>query len=128
MSTGEQWNDHRMEGVIGNLLRTGVILSAALVAAGGSVYLARHGGERVDRGIFRGEPADLRSMGGILHDAFALHGRGIIQLGLLVLIATPVARVAFSVFAFLREGDRLYVAVTLVVLAVLLYSLGLGTV
>lgn len=52
MSTGEQWNDHRMEGVIGNLLRTGVILSAALVAAGGSVYLARHGGERVDRGFF----------------------------------------------------------------------------
>jgi uncharacterized membrane protein len=80
----------------------------------------------VDRGVFRGEPADLRSAGGILRYAFGLSGRGIIQLGLLVLIATPVARVAFSVFAFLREGDRLYVGVTLVVLALLLYSLGVG--
>jgi uncharacterized membrane protein len=128
MGTNEQWNDQRMEGIIGNLLRAGVIFSATLVIAGAVVYLARHGGERVDRGIFRGEPADLRSMGGILRDAFALRGRGIIQLGLLVLIATPVARVAFSVFAFYREGDRLYVVVTLVVLAVLLYSLGLGAV
>ncbi len=126
MGRGEQWNDRRMEALIGNLLRAGVILSATLVAAGAILYLTRHGGERVDRGVFRGEPADLRSVGGILRYAFALSGRGIIQLGLLVLIATPVARVAFSVFAFLREGDRLYVGVTLVVLALLLYSLGVG--
>jgi uncharacterized membrane protein len=56
-------------------------------------------------------------------------GRGWIQLGLLLLIATPIARVVFSVAGFILERDRLYVTFTLIVLAVLLYSLlgsGLG--
>ena len=56
----------------------------------------------------------------------ALDGPGLIQTGLLVLIATPVARVAFSAFAFAAQGDRAYVVITLVVLAVLGFSL-LGT-
>jgi uncharacterized membrane protein len=46
----------------------------------------------------------------------------IIQLGILLLIATPVARVAFALVAFAIERDRLYVAVSLIVLAVLLFS------
>jgi uncharacterized membrane protein len=50
-------------------------------------------------------------------------GRGWIQLGLLLLIATPVARVAFSVYAFARQRDFLYVGVTLIVLTVLLFGL-----
>jgi uncharacterized membrane protein len=65
-------------------------------------------------------------MSGIVRDALTLRGRGIIQLGLLLLIATPVARVAFSVAAFAFQRDRLYVVVTLVVLAILLYSLTSG--
>jgi len=73
-----------------------------------------------------GEPTDLRTLSGIVRDALALRGRGIIQLGLLLLIATPVARVAFSVAAFAIQRDRLYVVVTLMVLAILLYSLTSG--
>jgi uncharacterized membrane protein len=68
----------------------------------------------------------LRTFSGILADATAFRGRGIIQLGLLLLIATPVARVAFSVVAFALERERLYVIVTLAVLAVLLFSLAGG--
>ena len=49
--------------------------------------------------------------------------RGIIQFGLVLLIATPVARVAFSVAAFALQRDNTYVAITLIVLAVLLFSL-----
>jgi uncharacterized membrane protein len=45
------------------------------------------------------------------------------QLGLLLLIATPIVRVAFSAVAFALEGDKMYVLFTLLVLAVLLYSL-----
>jgi uncharacterized membrane protein len=45
------------------------------------------------------------------------------QLGLLLLIATPIARVMFSAVAFAMERDRMYVGFTLIVLAVLLYSL-----
>ena len=73
--------------------------------------------------MFRGEPADLRSLGGIVGDALSLRGRGIIQLGLLLLIATPVARVAFAVFAFARQRDWIYVTVSLIVLSLLIYSL-----
>ena len=73
--------------------------------------------------VFVGEPADLRNVSGIVRDALALRGRGLIQLGLLLLIATPVARVAFSVVAFAMQRDRLYVVVALIVLAVLMCSL-----
>jgi uncharacterized membrane protein len=60
---------------------------------------------------------------GIVERSFHFSGRGIIQLGLLFLIATPVARVAFAIYGFAAEGDRLYVGFTIIVLVVLLYSL-----
>lgn len=114
-----------MEAIIGNLLRAGVLLAAAVVLAGGALFLVRHG-SAPHYGIFQGEPADLRTPSGVLADAVALRGRGVIQLGLLILLATPVARVAFSVFAFAMQRDLLYVIVTLVVLAVLVFSLAGG--
>jgi uncharacterized membrane protein len=58
-----------------------------------------------------------------LKASLALDPVGIIQLGILILIATPVVRVAFSVFAFAEERDWMYVVVTLVVLGLLLFSL-----
>ena len=117
------WTDQRMEILIGQLLRTGVLLSAFIVVLGGSVYLVRHGHAHAEYRVFRGEPADLRTVGGIVRSTLALRGRGIIQLGLLLLIATPVARVAFSIFGFAEEHDRLYVVITVIVLLVLTYSL-----
>jgi uncharacterized membrane protein len=117
------WTDERFEQAVGNLLRTGVMLAAAVVLVGGVVYLVRHGNEVADYRAFHGEPEDLRTLTGIERSAVSLRGRGLIQLGLLLLIATPVARVVFSVFAFARQRDRMYVVFTLIVLAVLLYSL-----
>lgn len=123
MQVGRTWNDQRIEDVVGNLLRAGVFLSALVVVFGAGIYLVRHGRSPVDYRVFRGEPADLRSVSGIIREAWALRGRGIIQLGLLLLIATPVARVAVATFGFAAERDRMYVVFTLVVLLVLLYSL-----
>lgn len=120
------WSDDKVETMMGNLLRIGVVLAAVVVLLGGSIYLFRHGTEQPVYQVFRGEPDDLRSIRGIVSDVAAFRGRGIVQLGLLLLIATPVARVVFSLYAFLRQGDRIYVAVTLVVLTVLLYSLAGG--
>jgi uncharacterized membrane protein len=117
------WSDEQVERVIGSLLRVGVLLSAAVVLAGGIIYLVRHGSDAVGHHFFQGEPAELRSFPGIVEEALTLSGRGVIQLGLLVLIATPVARVVLAAFAFARQRDFTYVAVTLAVLAVLLYSL-----
>ena len=118
--------DHRDEAVektVGNILRTGVGLAAVIVVTGVAIYLARHGGSRPDYHSFQGEPEDLRTIPGIISRALRFSGRAIIQFGLLVLIATPVARVAFSVYAFARERDRAYVGITLFVLGLLLYSL-----
>jgi uncharacterized membrane protein len=117
------WTDQRIENILGNLLRAGVLLSALVVLIGGMVYLLRHGHAPVDFRAFHGEPADLRNAHGIVRDTLALRGRGIIQLGLLLLIATPVARVAFSIFGFAEERDRMYVVFTLIVFSILLYSL-----
>ena len=116
----------KIDNFIGNLLRTGVALSGAIVFAGGLVYLVRHGSEMPAYHIFRGEPADLRTLRGIIDDAFSLRGRGIIQLGLLLLIATPIARVAYLVYAFARQGDRLYSLTALVVLLLLFLGLTSG--
>jgi uncharacterized membrane protein len=121
--TSGAWSDRRTESVIGALLRIGVLLSAGFVLCGGLIYLVRHGTSAPDYRMFHGESTDLRTLSGIWSYALSFHGRGIIQLGLLILIATPVARVAFSVVAFALERDRLYVVITLVVLSVLLLSL-----
>ena len=116
------WTDQRIENILGNLLRAGVLLSALVVLIGGVVYLLRHGHSPVDFRVFRGEPADLRDVRGIIRDTLSLRGRGIIQLGLLLLIATPVARVAFSIFGFAKEHDRMYVVFTVIVFSILLYN------
>ena len=117
------WTDQRIENILGNLLRAGVLLSALVVLIGGVIYLLRHGHSAVDFRVFRGEPADLRDIRGIVSETLTLRGRGIIQFGLLLLIATPVARVAFSIFGFAEERDRMYVVFTLIVFSILLYSL-----
>ncbi len=116
--------DKRVDEIIGMLLRTGVTLAALVVFAGAIFYLARYGSTPAHYAVFRGEPSDLNHIFAILRDAFAGHPRGVIQLGILLLIATPVARVIFTVFAFAYERDWTYVVITLIVLTLLLYSLG----
>src|SRR5580700_5717072 len=115
----KKWGDQEIEVVIGNLLRVGVVLSALVVLLGGIPFLINHGAAKPQYRIFVGEPEDLRGVGSVVRFARAEHSRGIIQFGLLLLIATPIARVVFSVYAFARERDWLYVGITLVVLAVL---------
>jgi uncharacterized membrane protein len=117
------WSDQRIETIMGDLLRAGVVFSAIVIFVGAFVYLRHQGDLQPHYGVFRGEPADLRSVKGVLQDAFKRDGSGVIQLGLLLLIATPVARVVFSVFAFAAQRDWLYVGFTLAVLAVLGFSL-----
>jgi uncharacterized membrane protein len=115
--------DEKVETILGNLLRTGVVVSAVVVALGAMVYLFRHGLELPDYKSFKGEPADLKSVGGIVRDVLDSKGRGIIQFGLLLLVATPVMRVLLSVIVFMKQYDKKYVAITLIVSFLLIYSL-----
>jgi uncharacterized membrane protein len=126
---------------IGHLLRVGVITSAAVILAGGVIYLYYHGGaSAVDRHTFKPMPPEFSEPGAIARAAILGQrsedseegpavplsngrGRALIQLGLLLLIATPVLRVAFSILAFSRQRDFVYVFLALIVLSVLIYSL-----
>jgi uncharacterized membrane protein len=117
------WTDRKIEEIVADLLTVGVAVSALVVVAGACLYLARYGHSSADYRVFKGEPTDLRNLLGIAHSAKQLRSRGIIQLGLVCLIATPVARVAFSIWGFAAEHDRLYMIFTGIVLIVLLYSL-----
>ncbi len=123
MAWMQSWTDRQIEEIVADLLRTGVTLSAIVVFVGACFYLARYGHAPADYRVFQGEPSDLRNLRGIIHSAKELRSRGIIQLGLLCLIATPVARVAFSIWGFAAEHDRLYMIFTGIVLVILLYSL-----
>ncbi|MGH9606825.1 MAG: DUF1634 domain-containing protein [Terracidiphilus sp.] len=116
-------NDQRLEEIIGQLLRAGVLLAAAVVLAGGVVYLIQHPSGTIDYKTFNPGPMSLRSLSGIFKLAATLNSEGIIQLGLVLLIATPVARVVMAIAGFYLERDRMYVVVSSIVLAVLLFSL-----
>jgi len=124
--TPSRISEHEIEQVIGRLLQFGVLLAAAVTLLGGVMLLLHHGATAVSYSIFQGEPAYLRSLTAIVRAAFAGDAMAVVQFGLLLLIATPVARVAFTLVAFAVQRDRLYVLVTTIVLALLLYGLVFG--
>ena len=113
----------RLAREVGGILRLGVILSSAVIVLGLVPFLAREGARHADYHVFRGEPAVFRTVPDVLAYAAQAHPRGIMQLGVLLLIATPFARVALCLVEFARERDRLYIGVTLVVLLTLSWGL-----
>ena len=115
--------DERLETIVANLLRTGVSIAAAVVLIGGIGYLMHQGEQPANYHTFHPEPGVDRTLRGILTGAARFDWLSIIQFGLLLLIATPIARVAFALVAFGLEKDRVYVTVTAIVLAILLYGL-----
>ena len=116
-------NDRRLETIIGRLLQIGVLVAAATVFAGGVLYLIQSHAGRVNYRSFAPGNSELLSLPGIVHSAVHFQSLGLIQFGLLLLIATPVARVAMAVVGFALERDRLYTVVSLIVLLILAFSL-----
>ncbi len=117
------WTDEHVDLLIGNLLRYGVLAAAAIALIGGVPYLVTYWHAPHTYHTFHGAPPGLNSVRGILAGARALDSRAIVQFGLLLLIATPIARVALSLLAFAKQRDRTYVIITTIVLGILLWSL-----
>jgi uncharacterized membrane protein len=115
--------DQRLEVIIGYTLRIGVITAAVIVLIGGVLHLVENGSTTPHYHTFHAASKHSDNLSGMVRNIQALNSRGIIQLGLLVLIATPIVRVMLSVVAFALEGDLLYGAATLLVLGILLYGL-----
>lgn len=130
--TKEFWEARDVELYIGKLLRYGVMLSCGITLIGGVLYLYQHHGHAVDYSPtpddmpFPGVDHCLRELSTIFPRILQLDGAAIIQLGVCVLIATPIIRVAFSAVAFLIEKDYLYVVITLTVLAIIVANMLLG--
>lgn len=127
----EFWGERDVEQYIGKLLRYGVMLSCAITIFGGVIYLCQHKGVMVDyspvpTGMAFGVDEYLRELNTIFPRMLDFDGAAIVQFGVLVLIATPIIRVAFSAFSFLIEKDYLYVVITLIVLAIILANMFLG--
>lgn len=110
-----------MNAVIGWILQGGVMISSAVIGAGIILWLARSGQHASQQVLVF--PHTLGEVGSGL---LALQAQAIIALGLLLLLATPVVRVAASIVAFGLEHDRRYVLITTIVLVVLILSFLLG--
>ncbi len=118
--------DERIETMLAGLLRGGVMLAGAVVLVGAALYLVRYGSAAPHYAVFRGEPDTLRSIEGIVSRALTGHPRGIIQLGLLILVATPIARVIVASLAYARAREYRFAILGLIVLGVILWSLVSG--
>lgn len=116
-------SEQLLENLLSNLIKYGVLIASTCVLLGGILYLVHHGHEPVEYQFFRGEPSQFRSPAGVVNAVFCGSSRGIIQLGLLLLIATPILRVIISLLTFIWRREFIYVMLTLLVLASLTYSL-----
>ena len=117
------FDDARMESIMGRLLQVGVFAAAATVLVGGVLYLYSHRGGIAAYRQFVARPLNVRHVNLLGIRLAAGDASAIIDLGILLLIATPICRVLFAVIGFALERDRLYVAISVTVLIVLLASL-----
>jgi uncharacterized membrane protein len=120
--------DTKLQRLIGATLRSGVLAASLTGVAGGAIFLALHGAQPVAFHSFAGANTPFASPLQTVHQVLAPMAEGnrglaIAQLGILILLLTPIIRVAFSIIGFALENDRLYVAITGIVLATLMASL-----
>ncbi|MFB6456621.1 DUF1634 domain-containing protein [Chitinophaga sp. Hz27] len=121
--------DKDLQLIIGKLLRYGVWSSMAIAIIGGIIYLSSHGQDIVHYPKFEEQDHGILDLlGSMFSDLAAGRGSALILLGIMLLFATPILRVIFSLIGFILEKDKLYVVITLIVLMIIGVSIhgGLG--
>jgi uncharacterized membrane protein len=119
----KRFKDTDMQLLLGRVLRAGTVTSICIVFFGGIIYLYRHGHSIPDYKEFKGIPDFVSHARGLFDGALNLKGQAIIQLGIMLLIATPILRVIFSTIGFALERDYLYVGISLLVLFIIFMSM-----
>jgi uncharacterized membrane protein len=116
---------HPMEIGISAVLRTGVLLAGAIILVGIVLFVARGGSGTGPHGLraLLGRDAASVHPGSVLRGVAAGNAVAIIQLGVFVLILTPVARVAMTVVLFAAQRDWIFVAITVAVFLMLVLGL-----
>jgi uncharacterized membrane protein len=120
------FKDKDMQAIIGWILRVGIITSMAIVVVGGILYIYHNGYSITDYRAFKKVPDFISDPAGVFDGLLAFNGQAIIQLGIILLIATPVLRVAFAAIGFLVEKDYLYTLISVIVLLIIVGSMITG--
>lgn len=116
-------DNFKLECMISQLLKWGIWIACLITVIGGLFYLYHEGKSPIEYQIFVGEPAFLTSMRGAIRSTLAGNPEALIQVGVILLIATPLARVIACFSTFLSHREWLYVPICLITLLVLLSSL-----
>lgn len=126
----EDYRVRRVELIISRVLRAGVVTSLVVIVVGMAMAFAGHASllhsATVERKLTSGNARFARSPSTMLAELRAGEGRGVVSLGLVILLLTPVVRVGVSIVTFLYQHDRAFVGVTCFVLAILVASFVLG--
>jgi uncharacterized membrane protein len=117
-----QEGDHQLEQAMGRMLQVGVTVAAVVVLLGGLLFLAQTGGLRPDYSHFQPSSSRQLTIAAIFDKAMHLNPSGVVELGMLLLIATPIGRVVFGLVGFARMRDHFYTVVSALVLTILLLS------
>jgi uncharacterized membrane protein len=118
--------DKQLESAIADMRRFGVLLASIVVIVGGGMYLRHPSMALPDYAHFHVTPMSPRTVAGVLRGVLQFDPNSVIELGILILIATPVARVIFCIIGFSRQRDGLYIGVSTTALIILTYSLSRG--
>lgn len=126
MSTSK-FTDNQLQIIIGNVLRYGVLSALTVTLIGGIILLLKDSQQTVSFSTFVEHDQNLfvvfqNILDGVKH----WNGESIIFLGILLLFLTPALRLVLSLFSFILEKDRLYVVITLIVIAVIILSVSFG--
>jgi uncharacterized membrane protein len=118
----KKFKDTDMQLLLGRVLRAGTVISISVVFLGGIIYLYNHGHSIADYRKFTGIPGFLQHADSLFNGAFDFKGQAIIQLGIMLLIATPILRVTISAIGFVLEKDYMYLGISLLVLFIIFMS------
>ena len=124
----EKFGEKDFQTIIGNLLRYGVWISLSVAFIGGIVYLIHNGSQIEDYSVFKENDRNIfEVIAAVYNGAIQGNGESLIFTGIILLFLTPVLRVLLSLFSFLLEKDYLYVAITLIVIAIIIISISFGS-
>lgn len=118
--------DEHIQNALAKMMVAGTVLAAAIIGFGLVWFLYANPGIKAQDHIFTGEPKYYENPITMVQHAMALketgHRRSFIMIGVILLLLNPVARVALAAVGFARQQDRMYMTISLIVLAVLLFS------
>jgi uncharacterized membrane protein len=119
----KKFKDTDMQLLLGQVLRSGTVVSISVVFLGGMLYLYRHGHAVANYKTFVGIPKFVRHFPEIIYGVLNIKGQAIIQTGIILLIATPILRVICSAIGFVLEKDYMYVGISILVLFIIFMSM-----